>query len=78
MRRVTAEGHATHWREDPGSAARLAETWWLGLRLADGIDPNEASRTAGADDAAHGRALELAEELVGHDLLEHRADGRVA
>ena len=28
-------------------AARLGETWWLGLRLAAGLDPSEARTTAG-------------------------------
>ena len=49
LRRVADQGHATHWREDLDPAARLAETWWLGLRLAAGVDPEEARRTAGAE-----------------------------
>lgn len=75
LRRVAAEGHATHWREDPGPAARLAETWWLGLRLAAGVDPEEARSTAGADDEAAAAAVLLAEELQGHDLLERLPSG---
>ncbi|MEC8511591.1 MAG: radical SAM family heme chaperone HemW [Planctomycetota bacterium] len=75
LRRVADDGHATHWREDPDPAARLAETWWLGLRLAAGVDPDAARRTAGADDESAAAALALAEELAGHDLLERRRDG---
>lgn len=75
LRRVAAEGHATYWREDPGPAARLAETWWLGLRLAAGVDPEDARSTAGADEESAAAAALLAEELRGHHLLERLPSG---
>ncbi len=40
-------GHATLWRETLSARARLGETWWLGLRLADGVDPAAALSKAG-------------------------------
>lgn len=78
LRRVAAEGHATHWREEPEPAARLAETWWLGLRLAAGVDPEEARDTAGADADAAAAALALVDELRGHDLLRMDEGDRVS
>lgn len=78
LKGVRAHGYATQWREDPAATARLSETWWLGLRLARGLDPEEARATSGAGEEAAARALELAEELVGHDLLERTTEGRFA
>jgi oxygen-independent coproporphyrinogen-3 oxidase len=66
---------AWSYREDLAPPARLGETWWLGLRLAEGVDPREARATAGLDPDAPGPALALAEDLVDQGLLEH-AGGR--
>ena len=52
-----------------GSLARLGETWWLGLRLASGVDPAEARARAGVD-AANDPALVEAHNLVTLELLE--------
>lgn len=66
-RRALERGEsAAAWSETPGAALRLAETWWLGLRLADGVDPQVARHTAGFEAGAHDvferRARELADE----------------
>src|SRR6202008_137715 len=39
VRALREAGHAVHWEERLAPRARLGETWWLGLRLADGVDP---------------------------------------
>ena len=38
---------ATAWSEELGPAQRLGETWWLGLRLTEGLSPVEARERAG-------------------------------
>ncbi len=75
--RAAAEARrdATAWCERSSPLARLGETWWLGLRLNDGVDPDEARATSGytatGDDPAVGEARRL--EQLG--LLE-RAGAR--
>ncbi len=78
LRRIQKEGHATQWREDPAPMARLAETWWLGLRLAAGLTAAEARGRAAcpAVDESEDPAVAVAEELRGHDLLERTDAGR--
>jgi len=51
-RAAVGGGDPTSWTErlDPGH--RLGETWWLGLRLAEGLDPVAARETSGVDPAA--------------------------
>ncbi|MBI5363088.1 MAG: radical SAM family heme chaperone HemW [Planctomycetes bacterium] len=67
-RRIRDEGQAVHWLEDPDERTRLAESWWLGLRLAEGLTAHEArARAHFVGDDAGARAL--AEELVGLGLL---------
>ena len=63
------------WSERLGPDGRLGETWWLGLRLAEGVDPGEARATAGLAGLAPERdpALLRARELAGEGLLEERA-----
>src|SRR5262249_39482966 len=71
--RMHKEGGAEAWRDSPEPATRLAETWWLGLRLAEGLTPAEARERAGfaeEDDPA----LPIAERLRDEGLLE--ADDR--
>ena len=75
LRRVAAAGHATDWREDPEPRTRLGETWWLGLRLAEGVDP-AAARSAAGFDGTDDPCLPIADDLVGHDLLARTAGGR--
>ncbi|MEM8709890.1 MAG: radical SAM family heme chaperone HemW [Planctomycetota bacterium] len=81
LRRIETAGHATDWREDPDAHARLAETWWLGLRLSDGVDPAVARQTAGFDGGdADDPALTIAEGLVEQGFLGRDASraGRIA
>lgn len=48
-RRIAERGHALEWSETPGGWARLGETWWLGLRLTEGLSAAEAWSRAGLD-----------------------------
>lgn len=67
-RRASADEDTRHWEETPDERTRLAETWWLGLRLAAGISPAEArARAAARDEADAGAAV--ARELAEHGLL---------
>lgn len=75
-RRVRSHQHATEWSEEPEERARLAETWWLGLRLRRGVDPALAARAAGASPEARDDAVRLAATLVEQGLLEE-FEGRV-
>lgn len=63
------------WDETLEPRARLGETWWLGLRLLEGLDPNRARETAGwtePDDPCNAEATKLIDE----GLLE-RAGARI-
>lgn len=64
----------THWSERLEPAHRLAETWWLGLRLAEGLDPMRARQLAGVA-AAEDPCLPVAERLTREGLLS-LAEGR--
>ncbi|MEZ6017125.1 MAG: radical SAM family heme chaperone HemW [Planctomycetota bacterium] len=77
LRRVAASGQALDWREELAPLARLGETWWLGLRLAAGVEPSEARATARLEltPGAPDPALAIAEEHRALGLLE-RVDGR--
>jgi oxygen-independent coproporphyrinogen-3 oxidase len=46
-RRMEEQAQACAWSEEPSSRARLAETWWLGLRLSEGLSAREARERAG-------------------------------
>jgi oxygen-independent coproporphyrinogen-3 oxidase len=72
-RRASAEGRADAWEETPSAALRLAETWWLGLRLAEGVSAEEARRRAGFE-GAHDRAEPIARRLEEHGLLASSGD----
>jgi oxygen-independent coproporphyrinogen-3 oxidase len=69
-RRAQEEGGACVWEETPAPAARLAETWWLGLRLAEGVTAHDARRRAGFD-AVLDPAEPIARRLVEQGLLAH-------
>jgi oxygen-independent coproporphyrinogen III oxidase len=43
---VVRSAGAPAWREALGDDERLGETWWLGLRLARGLTPQDAKRRA--------------------------------
>ena len=45
-------GDPTSWSERLQPTHRLAETWWLGLRLAEGLDAAAAQELAGVDPSA--------------------------
>ena len=70
LRRIAAAGHATDWREDPNEYARLAETWWLGLRLAEGVSPSAARAAAKFAADVPDPALAIAERLETQGFLE--------
>lgn len=69
VRAVREKGSARAWEETPAPANRLAETWWLGLRLREGLDPVEARTRAGFE-ASEDPALPIAAELATEGLLE--------
>lgn len=64
------------WEEELEPLARLAETWWLGLRTAAGVDARVARETAEYD-APDDPAETLARSFVADGLLEEHA-GRYA
>lgn len=74
-RRVEAEGHARAWDETPGPLRRLAETWWLGLRLAEGIAPAEARGRSGFE-APQDPFDAVTARLAGEGLIAAGTDGR--
>ena len=58
----------TLWSEKLEPAHRLGETWWLGLRLAEGLDPVAACELAGVDPGAD-LCLQEAARLASEGLL---------
>ena len=76
-RRLLVErGHAVEWSESLEPGPRLAETWWLGLRLRAGLSPEEAQIRAGVEslDKPQAEQLEnLLRKFCEEDLLEHEA-----
>jgi oxygen-independent coproporphyrinogen-3 oxidase len=74
VRRIAEGGEARTWSETPSPAMRLAETWWLGLRLREGLRPADALRIAGVEDDDD-PAIAVAERLEEQGLLE-RTDER--
>jgi oxygen-independent coproporphyrinogen-3 oxidase len=74
VRRIVESGDARAWRETPTASKRLAETWWLGLRLREGVRPRDARRVAGLE-GDDDPALEVAKRLAEDGLLE-RSDDR--
>ena len=82
-RRAVERGQdATGWSEELAPAQRLGETWWLGLRLAQGLSAAEALERAGlevspyaggsspAPDSPGSDPESMAERLVEQGLLE--------
>jgi oxygen-independent coproporphyrinogen-3 oxidase len=69
---VEAEAAAPAWSERLDPRERLGETWWLGLRLTEGVEPLTARKTAGWS-APHDPAEDLARDLVVDGLLELHA-----
>jgi oxygen-independent coproporphyrinogen-3 oxidase len=73
VRRVQADADARHWQEEPTDATRLAESWWLGLRLADGLTETEAAARAGLD-VSDPRLASVLAGLEEHGLLERAGE----
>jgi coproporphyrinogen III oxidase-like Fe-S oxidoreductase len=75
---ITGGRAAVEWTEELPARARLGETWWLGLRLAEGVDPERARAQAGYD-AADDPALEQVRALAAQGFLEeHRGRWRLS
>lgn len=72
-RQVAEQGHALQWRETRTPRERLAESWWLGLRLTRGVDADELRARCGLTAAEPDPCRAIADSLVRHDLLEHTA-----
>jgi oxygen-independent coproporphyrinogen-3 oxidase len=68
-RRILDEGSAADWHDSPSADTRLAESWWLGLRLEEGITPKEARERAGFE-ARIDPALPIAERMREEGLLD--------
>jgi oxygen-independent coproporphyrinogen-3 oxidase len=71
---VRSGAGALEWTETLSPSGRLGETWWLGLRLAQGLTPEEARERAGFD-GADDPALPIARRLLDVGLLVE-AEGR--
>jgi oxygen-independent coproporphyrinogen-3 oxidase len=67
-RRVLDQGDARTWEETPTPRERLLETWWLGLRLSDGLTAADARRRADFQEVAD-PALPIARALVADGLV---------
>jgi putative oxygen-independent coproporphyrinogen III oxidase len=76
-RAIERAGCALGWSETPPEKARLGETWWLGLRLEEGLDHSDARARAGWDDAHDDPAQPIAARLESLGFLERRG-GRFA
>jgi oxygen-independent coproporphyrinogen-3 oxidase len=71
---AVGDGDPTSWSERLEPSHRLAETWWLGLRLAEGLDPSVARERVGVA-AADDPCLPIAERFASEGLLLE-SDGR--
>jgi len=71
-RRMAQDEDPRAWDERPAGWARLGETWWLGLRLAEGLTAAEAWTRAGLTDwsAEQDPALEIAHRSQEQGWLE--------
>jgi oxygen-independent coproporphyrinogen-3 oxidase len=66
---ISETGDASAWTESLDPAARLGETWWLGLRRTAGVSPAQARATANYLEGED-PAVEIAARLVELGLLE--------
>ncbi len=74
QRAVAATGRALAWEETLAPLQALGETWWLGLRLREGVPPAEARARAGLEVGEEGDpALALARALGHEGWLEERS-----
>lgn len=73
--RRMAQGHdALAWSEEPSALARLGETWWLGLRLGEGLSADQARARAGFPRSDPDPMPAVAERLSAQSLLEASDD----
>ena len=72
---IHSQGHAVQWQESLPALARLGETWWLGLRLGEGVDPADARLRAGWESCNEDPALPIVERLEQQGLLERVGTG---
>jgi oxygen-independent coproporphyrinogen-3 oxidase len=74
--RALAGQDPAHWTESPPDGVRLGETWWLGLRLAEGLSAAEARRRAEVElaDEALDPARGALERLEDQGLLARRGE----
>lgn len=71
--RIARAGEARTWAERPGPLTRLAETWWLGLRLSEGLHPQAALERAAVsldEFAGVDPTVEVVARMVDLGLLE--------
>jgi oxygen-independent coproporphyrinogen-3 oxidase len=73
VRRVAERGSARVWDETPTASKRLAETWWLGLRLREGLEPSKARLVAGLEGERDAAAL-VAVAMQAEGLLERSGE----
>lgn len=73
-RRIANDGSAGAWDETPDDLTRLGETWWLGLRLAEGLTAEQARKRAGLSPCAAEQdpALVIAHRLGAQGWLDER------
>ncbi len=72
-RRIAEEPDALVSGEEPGPLARLGETWWLGLRLQEGLSSAEARARAGLPAEVADPTPPVVQTLLGQGLLEEHA-----
>ncbi len=73
-RRIADAQHALAWEEELEARARLGETWWLGLRLAEGLSSTQARARAAFPADAVDPMPAIAAGLAAQGLLEHTQD----
>jgi oxygen-independent coproporphyrinogen III oxidase len=74
-RRAIERGEAAAaWSETPSASLRLAETWWLGLRLAEGVVPLRARKTVGWPTGAADPFEQRGHVLADEGWLERHGD----
>jgi oxygen-independent coproporphyrinogen-3 oxidase len=70
-RRIAERENACVWTETPGPLARLGETWWLGLRLAEGLTADEAlDRAVARGPNGSARTAATVERMAAEGWLE--------
>ncbi|HED64214.1 MAG TPA: radical SAM family heme chaperone HemW [Planctomycetes bacterium] len=70
-RSVETDSFPASWEETPTALQRLGETWWLGLRTSEGVEPSRALERSGCA-LDPDPALREARELESQGLLVRR------